>query len=90
MATIKFAASYRRCEFRSWMLQYASDVHTLQGGTSANEISLGIDIGEDGSVILSGYTEGDWAGTNAGDWDFVAMKFSAEGIKQWTWQVRMN
>lgn len=43
----------------------------------------GIDIANDGSVILGGATDGAWVGINAGGWDFVAVKLSANGTEEW-------
>lgn len=47
----------------------------------------------DGSIILGGVTEGNWAGTNpdfddSGD-DFAAIKLDADGAVIWRWQVRV-
>lgn len=47
---------------------------------------------DDGSVILAGVTERNWAGTNpdfesTGD-DFAAVKLDADGVVEWRWQVR--
>ena len=52
---------------------------------------VGAAIGIDDSVILSGFTYGSWAGTQAGnqdDRDFVAMSINAEGDVLWRYQVR--
>lgn len=42
----------------------------------------------DGSVVLAGDSEGDWAGSNLGGSDFVAVKVDARGSMVWMWQVR--
>lgn len=42
---------------------------------------------EDGSVILAGSTEGDWAGTHSGGTDFALVKLNALGLEEWRWQV---
>lgn len=44
---------------------------------------------EDESIILGGYTEGEWAGANAGGSDFAAVKLSSEGEVIWRWQVSL-
>lgn len=38
--------------------------------------------------MISGYTEGDLSGTNAGETDFVAVKLDPDGNVLWRWQVR--
>lgn len=60
----------------------------LQDGTIADEGIFAIGIADDGSVICGGDTYGAWVGTNAGTWDFVAVKLSANGTEEWRWQVR--
>ncbi|CAN0306359.1 unnamed protein product [Ectocarpus fasciculatus] len=40
----------------------------------------------DGSVVLVGSTDGDYAGTNAGAQDFAVVKLTEEGVLEWTWQ----
>ncbi|CAN0358747.1 unnamed protein product, partial [Ectocarpus fasciculatus] len=40
----------------------------------------------DGSVVLAGTTDGDYAGTNAGAQDFAVVKLTDEGVLDWTWQ----
>ena len=47
-------------------------------------------MADDGSVVVGGYTEGDWSGDNAGDNDFVAVKLDATGEEVWVWQVRRD
>lgn len=42
----------------------------------------------DGSVVLVGGTEGDYAGENAGGKDFVVVKLTSAGVVDWSWQVR--
>lgn len=41
----------------------------------------------DGSVVLVGYTEGDYASSNEGGYDFVVVKLTAAGVIDWIWQV---
>lgn len=48
----------------------------------------GAAMGEDGSVVLAGSTEGSWDGERAGDVsDFAAVKLNADGEEVWRWQV---
>ena len=44
-------------------------------------------MADDGSVVVGGYTEGDWSGANAGYTDFIAVKLDAAGEEVWVWQV---
>lgn len=45
-------------------------------------------MGEDNSVVMAGYTYGDWNATNAGSRDFAACKLDADGTLLWKWQVK--
>lgn len=40
-----------------------------------------------GGVVLTGYSEGDWNGTNSGGQDFVALELDPDGTVLWRWQV---
>lgn len=44
----------------------------------------------DGSILLTGYTTGDWYGSNAGLRDFVAVMFDSSGSESSRWQVIRN
>lgn len=55
-------------------------------GTGSN-IFLSIAAFDDNSVLLAGYTEGDWDGDNSGGRDFAVTKLSASGVVEWNWQV---
>lgn len=48
----------------------------------------GVTALSDGSVVLVGSTEGDYTSENEGGFDFVVIKLSAEGVIDWTWQVK--
>lgn len=41
----------------------------------------------DGSLLLSGYTTGDWGGESAGLADFAAVKLDSNSNEDWRWQV---
>lgn len=57
-------------------------------------------MAEDGSVVIAGYSSGDFVGAIAGvsdssstrsDWfesNFTAIKIDSEGSEVWAWQVR--
>lgn len=60
----------------------------LQDGTSLKDRFFASAMCKDGSVILAGYSEGDWAEANAGGSDFTAVKLDfAVGTEIWRWQV---
>lgn len=44
----------------------------------------------DGSVVLGGYTNGEWDGPNNGGRDFAMVKLNALGLEEWRWQVPSN
>ncbi|CAM9944679.1 unnamed protein product, partial [Ectocarpus sp. 12 AP-2014] len=46
----------------------------------------GVTALSDGSVVLAGTTDGDYAETNAGAQDFAVVKLTEEGVLDWTWQ----
>lgn len=48
---------------------------------------IGIVAGDDGSVVLAGYTLGVWGFESSGDADFAAVKLDENGIEVWRWQV---
>lgn len=61
-----------------------------QSGTEFDDEFEGVAIGIDGTAVLSGYTYGSWAATQAGDdedMDFVAMSMDADGNILWEYQV---
>lgn len=46
---------------------------------------------DDGSVILGGQTEGDWAMADAdGSTDFAAAKVDQDGVEIWRWQASLS
>ncbi|CAM9112514.1 unnamed protein product [Ectocarpus sp. 4 AP-2014] len=59
-----------------------------QDGTSGTDNLYGVAaVGGDGSFVLTGRTQGDWAETNEGDFDFMAVKFDQDGTEQWRLQA---
>lgn len=40
-----------------------------------------------GSVVLAGYSEGDWDGVSSGGQDFAAVELDSDGTVLWRWQV---
>lgn len=70
------------CDRRYWWIL------CIQAGTPEDEHLRGGAVGSDGSTVLVGHSKGDWNGTNAGDYDFVALKVDAQGEIIWKWQVK--
>lgn len=68
-------------------LSYVSWTTVVKGGTIEYEHCLGVAMADDGSVVVVGYTGGDWGDVNAGGSDFVAVKLDAAGEEVWVWQV---
>lgn len=56
-------------------------------GTSADDRSYGVSADGLGNVYISGYTEGDLGGQNAGSQDAFVSKFDSSGALQWTEQL---
>ena len=69
-------------------LSYVTWTTVLKGGTDETDVCYGVAMADDGSVVVAGYTWGDWDGVNAGGYDFVAIKLDAAGEEVWVWQVR--
>lgn len=62
----------------------------MQGGHAlGNNFVSGAATLSDGSVVLVGTTDGDFAGvgSNQGGDDFAIIKLTAAGETEWTWQV---
>ncbi len=61
-----------------------------QGGHEGGlNYAVGVAALADDSVVLTGQTNGDFAGagSNVGGLDFVAIKLTAAGVEEWRWQV---
>lgn len=67
-------------------LVMATELWSWQNGTSSADMFDAATMGLDGSVVLAGYTGGDWASPNAGGNDFAAVKLDADGMLLWQWQ----
>ena len=62
---------------------------TTQDGTELDDYIYGGGMGDTGSVILVGSTNGDWEKPNRGGEDFAAVKLNTtDGSILWKWQVR--
>lgn len=58
-----------------------------QDGTPELDCISAAVIGEDESVVLAGYSSGNWNGTVMGGADCTAVKLDADGKELWRWQV---
>ena len=58
-----------------------------QFGTPGEDSGMGIDIGPDGGVYVTGGAYGDLGGTHAGWVDCFVTKLDASGDQLWTWQL---
>lgn len=60
----------------------------LQDGTEEVDFINAAAGADDGSIIITGYTESSYGAVHAGSRDFVAMKIDSDGNIAWQWQVR--
>ena len=74
--------------YDAFLTKYGSDgtkVWTKLLGSSSLEIAFGVATASDGSVYITGYTNGDLDGeTNAGSYDAFLTKYGSDGTKAWT------
>lgn len=59
---------------------------TRQFGTALNEQARGVATDPDGNVYVSGYTQGNMNGANAGLFDVFVVKYDTNGNQQWVVQ----
>ncbi len=58
-----------------------------QFGTAEADRAYALTLTDDDAIVISGYTRGDLAGTNAGDKDIITAMISAEGEVLWMTQT---
>ncbi len=63
---------------------------TQQIGSSSNDPAHAVSADRLGSVFISGWTRGDFAGANTGDPDAFIIKYNASGAHQWTRQLGVS
>lgn len=61
--------------------------HHPQDGTAGEDRLRGVSVQADTSILLAGYTAGDWDGMNAGGWDCTLVALLANREEVWRWQV---
>lgn len=59
----------------------------LQNGTDGRDAVFAVASGDDGSVVLAGYTAGSSGETQMASLDFAAVKLGVNGTEEWRWQV---
>lgn len=65
---------------------FGSQVWLKQFGTAEDDSLFGIDVDGSGNVIVVGKSAGDFAGTNLGGTDGIAVKFDSNGDTLWARQ----
>ena len=72
----------------AFLTKYSSDgtkVWTKLLGTSSPDQGFAVSTASDGSIYITGYTQGSLDGeSNAGSWDTFLTKYSSDGTKVWT------
>lgn len=58
-----------------------------QDGTNEFDAISAAVVGNDDSVVLAGYSSGNWSGILVGRADFAAVRLDADGNELWRWQV---
>jgi hypothetical protein len=73
----------------AFLAKYAANgdlLWTRQAGTAAFDSANAVAIGDEGTVVIGGLTNGDLGGANAGDYDAFLIGYDAEGNSLWTRQ----
>ena len=73
-----FAARFDAEGNQQWVRQF---------GTDATDWGQGSALAPDGGLYVTGYTEGDFGGPNAGDKDLFVVRLSPGGEQQWVTQL---
>ncbi len=74
----------------AFLAKYNSDGNlqwTRQMGTSSTDYSFSVAVDNAGNAFISGSTEGDLDGVNAGYWDAFVTKYDTDGNVVWTRQL---
>ncbi len=73
-----FAARFDAEGNQQWVRQF---------GTDATDWGQGSALAPDGGLYVTGHTEGDFGGPNAGDKDLFVLRLSPDGEQQWVTQL---
>ncbi|AFY80093.1 Ig-like domain-containing protein [Oscillatoria acuminata] len=74
----------------AWVAKYNSSgtqQWVKQLGSSSNDYSESITVDGAGNLYITGYTEGNLGGTNAGAYDAWVAKYDSSGTQQWVHQL---
>lgn len=75
--------------YDAWLAKYdtnGNQVWVQQLGTSGDDEAFGVEIGLDDSIFLTGYTDNNLGGTNAGFYDAWVAKYDTNGNQAWIQQ----
>lgn len=65
------------------------DSTLFQGDSGGLDQAYRMVEADDDSVVLVGYSTGDWSGGNTGGRDFAAAKVDSDGQVLWMWQASL-
>ena len=75
--------------YDGWVAKYDSDGNQQwkqQFGTAGDDVARSIDFDDFGNFYLTGYTDADFGGSNAGSYDTWVAKYDSDGNQQWKQQ----
>ncbi len=75
--------------YDGWVAKYDPDGNQQwlkQFGTAGDDVSRSIDFDDSGNFYLTGYTDADLGGANAGSYDSWVAKYDSDGNQQWKQQ----
>ena len=61
--------------------------HSQNGTANFDKVCAAV-VTADGNIVLSGYTDGDFDGTQIGSYDAAAVKLDTDGQELWRYQVK--
>ena len=76
--------------YDAWVAKYDSDGNQQwlkQFGTEGDDAALSIDFDDSDNFYLTGYTDADFGGSNAGSYDTWVAKYDSDGNQQWKQQL---
>lgn len=76
-------------QYDAWLVKYDTNGNQQwirQFGGSGDDEAFGVQTGLDGSVYVTGYTDGSLEGSNAGSFDAWVAKYDSSGNRSWIQQ----
>ncbi|WP_254564047.1 SBBP repeat-containing protein [Oscillatoria sp. HE19RPO] len=76
--------------YDAWVAKYdnsGTQQWVQQLGSSLSDYSNGITVDSAGNLYITGYTDGNLGGTDAGRWDAWVAKYDSSGTQQWVQQL---